>query len=93
MPSSFLALDVETANANISSICQSAVVRFEVGKAVNIWHSLVNPGEPFAALNVAIHGIDAGTVQDAPDFPGVMFSNIRPALQRMGHANQGSVGS
>jgi DNA polymerase-3 subunit epsilon len=71
-PSSFLALDVETANANISSICQIAVVRFEVGKAVDIWHSFVNPGEPFAALNVAIHGIDAGTVQDAPDFPGVM---------------------
>lgn len=69
---SFLALDVETANGNISSICQIAVVRFEVGRAVDIWHSFVNPGEPFAALNVAIHGIDASTVQDAPDFPGVM---------------------
>jgi DNA polymerase III subunit epsilon len=71
-PGSFLALDVETANANISSICQIAVVRFEGGKAVDIWHSFVNPDEPFAALNVAIHGIDAYTVQDAPDFPGVM---------------------
>jgi DNA polymerase-3 subunit epsilon len=71
-PDSFLALDVETANSNISSICQIAVVRFEVGKAVDIWHSFVNPGEPFAALNVAIHGINASTVQDAPDFSEVM---------------------
>src|ERR1017187_8838036 len=70
----FIAVDVETANADISSICQIAAVCFVAGEAVDVWHSFVNPGEPFAALNVTLHGIDAATVQDAPDFPAVMWT-------------------
>jgi DNA polymerase III epsilon subunit-like protein len=69
---SFIALDLETANSNISSICQIALVWFVVGEPVNVWHSLVNPGEPFAALNVSLHGIDATAVQDAPSFKDIM---------------------
>jgi DNA polymerase III epsilon subunit-like protein len=68
----FFALDVETANAGFSSICQIAVVRFEFGRAVDIWHSFLNPGEPFAALNVAIHGITEGAVYHAPEPKEVM---------------------
>jgi DNA polymerase-3 subunit epsilon len=70
--SSFIALDVETANSNISSICQIALVTFEIGEPVNVWQSLVNPGEPFAALNVSLHGIDAAATQDSPSFADVM---------------------
>ena len=68
----FIALDVETGNADISSICQIAAVRFVAGEAVDVWHSFVNPGEPFAELNVSLHGIDATSVEGAPDFPAVM---------------------
>jgi len=68
----FLAVDVETANTNPSSICQIAVVRFEGGIAVRSWHSIVNPGEPFAALNVALHGINENMVANAPDFPQII---------------------
>lgn len=68
----FLAVDVETANTNPSSICQIAVVRFERGAAVDIWDSFIDPGEPFAALNVALHGIDAIAVANAPDFPQII---------------------
>ena len=70
----FFALDVETANAGFSSICQIAVVRFESGRAVDIWHSFLNPGEPFAALNVAIHGITERAVCHAPEPEEVMRS-------------------
>jgi DNA polymerase III epsilon subunit-like protein len=68
----FFALDVETANADFSSICQIAVVRFEFGRAVDIWHSFLNPGGPFAALNVAIHGITERAVCHAPEPKEVM---------------------
>ena len=68
----FFALDVETANTSLSSICQIAVVRFEFRRAVDIWHSFLDPCEPFAALNVAIHGINERTVQHAPEAKEVM---------------------
>ena len=68
----FLAVDVETANTDPSSICQIAVLRFDGGAAVDIWHSLVDPGEPFAALNVALHGIDEIAVANAPTFPEII---------------------
>jgi DNA polymerase III epsilon subunit-like protein len=68
----FFALDVETANADFSSICQIAVARFEFGRVVGIWHSFLNPGEPFAALNVAIHGITERAVCHAPEPKEVM---------------------
>lgn len=68
----FIALDVETANSNYSSICQIALVWFVVGEPVKVWHSLVNPKEPFAALNVSLHGIDATAVQGSPSFTDVM---------------------
>ena len=68
---SFVALDVETANANVSSICQIAAVSFASGQMVDVWHSFVNPKEPFASFNVSLHGIDVATVHDAPDFPRI----------------------
>jgi DNA polymerase III subunit epsilon len=68
----FFAVDVETANTCLSSICQIAVVRFERGAVVDIWQSFIDPGEPFAALNVALHGIDEIAVANAPDFPEII---------------------
>lgn len=68
----FLAVDVETANADPSSICQIAVVRFDRGGAIDIWHSMIDPCEPFATLNVALHGIDEAAVANAPKFPQVV---------------------
>jgi DNA polymerase III subunit epsilon len=79
---SFIALDVETANAEISSICQIALVRFVAGEAIDVWHSFVDPGEPFSAWNVALHGIDAATVRNAPDFPAIM-GTVSPLLKDM----------
>jgi DNA polymerase-3 subunit epsilon len=68
---SFVAVDVETANANLSSICQIAAVSFVAGRVVHVWQSLVNPEEPFAPLNVSLHGIDRTATQNAPPFPMV----------------------
>ncbi len=64
----FVALDVETANPDMSSICQIGIVHFENGQIVDSWSSLVNPNDYFDGMNVSIHGIDKDAVAGAPDF-------------------------
>lgn len=39
----FVALDVETANADQASICQVGLVRFEGGDVADTWETLVDP--------------------------------------------------
>ena len=64
----FVALDVETANADSSSICQIGVVTFENSVVADTWVSLVNPEDEFDEFNVSIHGISEDDVIDAPTF-------------------------
>lgn len=64
----FVALDVETANPDMSSICQIGIVHFEDGKIVDSWSTLVDPDDYFDGMNVSIHGIDEDDVEGAPDF-------------------------
>jgi DNA polymerase-3 subunit epsilon len=64
----FVALDVETANADRASICQVGAVVFEGGRLAREWVSLVNPLDDFDSFNVDIHGIDENAVRDAPTF-------------------------
>ncbi len=68
MPERFVAIDFETANADLASICQVGLVTFEDGRVVESWGSLVNPEDYFDWINVDIHGIDEVTVKDAPTF-------------------------
>jgi DNA polymerase-3 subunit epsilon len=64
----FVALDVETANADLASICQIGVVCFSDGIVESSWTSLVNPEDDFDPVNVSIHGINQESVRDAPRF-------------------------
>jgi DNA polymerase-3 subunit epsilon len=67
----FIALDVETANPDMSSICQIGIVHFEDGKPVETWSSLVDPQDYFDDVNVSIHGIEKEDVRGAPIFKQV----------------------
>lgn len=67
----FTALDVETANADLASICQLGIVAFEAGEIRERWESLVNPEDEFDGMNVSIHGITEEKVKGAPTFPQV----------------------
>src|SRR4051794_24835304 len=69
MENRFVAIDVETANASLASICQIGTVAFENGQIVDQWETLVDPEDRFDYLNVGIHGIDEEMVQDAPTLP------------------------
>lgn len=66
--SAFTVIDVETANADLESICQIGVARFEEGELRSDWESLVDPEDYFDPINVAIHGIDESRVANAPTF-------------------------
>ncbi len=62
----FVAIDVETANADFSSICQIGIVRYADGALSEGWGTYVNPEDFFHLFNIGIHGIDESVVQDAP---------------------------
>ncbi len=63
---SFIALDVETANSDYSSICSIGLAYFSNGELVDTWESLINPEVYFDYINVFIHGISEESVADAP---------------------------
>ncbi len=68
----FVAIDVETANADLASICQVGIAKFENGRHVESWESIVNPRDHFDPMNVRVHGIDEDRVDGAPDFPAIL---------------------
>ncbi len=65
----FVAIDVETANADLASICQIGIARCENSVITDEWKSYVNPEDYFDDVNVSIHSIDKSAVQDSPTFP------------------------
>jgi DNA polymerase-3 subunit epsilon len=64
----FIAVDLETANPRMSSICQIGVVTFENGKEVAAEMRLVDPQDYFDPYCVAVHGITPERVRGAPRF-------------------------
>lgn len=68
----FIAIDVETANYNLSSICSIGCVKVRGGEIVDSFYSLVHP-EPdwFVSRFIAIHGITGEDTYDAPTFDKV----------------------
>lgn len=73
----FIALDVETANPNMASICQIGAARYSSGVLAEEWKTYVDPQDYFDGMNVTVHGIHESTVAGAPTFP-----EVSDALQR-----------
>lgn len=70
----FVSIDVETANASLSSICQIGAVIYENKRPVDQWCTLVNPGQEFRSFNTRIHGIRARDVAAAPGLAATIES-------------------
>ena len=64
----FVAVDVETANSNVSSICQVGIAVVRSAEIKDVWTQLVDPHDFFDPYNIAIHGIDHKTVSGCPRF-------------------------
>jgi DNA polymerase-3 subunit epsilon len=68
----FIAVDVETANADLASICQIGAVTFENGKYIDRWSTLVDPDDFFDGMNISVHGITEDDVKGSPTWPTVV---------------------
>jgi DNA polymerase-3 subunit epsilon len=75
----FVALDVETANADFGSICSIGLVHFRSGELFKKLTILVNPEDRFDEINISIHGIRPEQVSGAPTMDKV-FPVIAQAL-------------
>jgi DNA polymerase III epsilon subunit-like protein len=62
----FAVIDVETANADESTICQISIVTFINGEIVDEWKSFINPDARFSSKNTKIHGIRRKDIKNAP---------------------------
>lgn len=71
MTYSYVALDIETANDFRGSICSIGLVKFQDGKVIDTFYSLINPEEEFDYFNISIHGIKPEDVIDSPTFPQI----------------------
>ncbi len=67
----FTAIDVETANPDMASICQIGVVAYNDETLIDEWVTLINPEDWFDPVNASIHGITEQDVKDAPSLPDV----------------------
>ncbi len=69
---SFIAIDVETANRERTSICSIGAVKVKDGIIVDSRYSLICP-EPewYSRYNTAVHGISEEDTWDAPNFSAV----------------------
>ena len=68
----FVAIDVETANEDMASICQIGIVKYTDGKLADEWVSLIDPEDDFSGNNIDIHGITESDVLGEPTFPDVV---------------------
>ncbi len=62
----FIAIDVETANHDISSICQIGMAVYEDDQLVKEYSTYIDPEDYFDPCLTSIHGIDEKTVESAP---------------------------
>ncbi len=69
----FVTIDVETANYDMSSICQIGMCKYNDGKIIARYNQLINPQCDFDFYNTQIHGITAEMVADKPTFKELAF--------------------
>ncbi|MHA6723195.1 exonuclease domain-containing protein [Sphingomonas sp. RS2018] len=79
----FVVIDVETACARVSSICQVGIVGFRDGREVFAWETLLDPCDEFHAMNTHIHGIAAHHVVGQPTFAHVHYEIDRHLAGRV----------
>lgn len=75
----FIALDVETANANRASISQIGLACVRMDGGMETFSTFIDPEEDFAPFNTELTGIDADTVRGAPTFAQA-WTRLEPLL-------------
>lgn len=78
----FIAVDVETAAYDISSICQIGLAFVGFDNRIQTYSAHVDPRTAFASGNTRLHGISAQTVRGA-----ATFAEILPTLREVMEAH------
>ena len=77
----FVAIDLETATSERSSICQIGITEVIDGKICKTKSWLVQPeGNRYDSMNIWIHGITPSDTKNSPTFPDV-WKEVQPYLQ------------
>lgn len=77
----FVAIDLETATSERSSICQIGITEVVDGKLAQTKSWLVQPeGNVYDPINIWIHGITPSDTKNSPSFPEV-WKEVQPYLQ------------
>lgn len=77
----FVAIDLETATSDRSSICQIGITEVVDGKPLEPRSWLVQPeGNKYDSMNIWIHGITPEDTKNSPSFPEV-WKEVQPYLQ------------
>jgi DNA polymerase-3 subunit epsilon len=77
----FIAVDVETAGYESSSICQIGLALVHFDASIETYSTYVDPCSRFADGNTRLHGIDANTVKGAPTFAEIL-PELRGVLEQ-----------
>lgn len=72
----FGAIDVETANANMASICAIGAAAFVGGELADEWYAPLDPQDCRDRMNVSIHGMTDSRATDAGAFSRVSCSSV-----------------
>ena len=70
----FIAIDFETANPDLASICQIGTVTFNDYVIEKKWQTLINPEDYFDPINIGIHGISEDKIKNVAKFPDIYNS-------------------
>ena len=76
----FVAIDVETANPDMGSICQIGMAKFVEGQLADEWVTLLDPEDYFDDVNISIHGIEPRMVMGRPKLPQIA-ERVRSTLE------------
>lgn len=79
MAERYIAFDVETPNANNSSISSIGLAVVEGGMVVDSFSTLVDPEVHFDCFNMQLTGITPEMVEGAPNFPQ-LWEQIAPLM-------------
>jgi len=77
----FVSIDFETAKYSRESACSVGLVKYQDGKAIDTYYSLIRPPQLYIRPDFTeIHGLTVDDVRDAPTFADIWESAIKPFI-------------
>jgi DNA polymerase-3 subunit epsilon len=77
----FVSIDFETAKYSRESACSVGLVKYQDGKAMDTYYSLIRPPKLYIRPDFTeIHGLTVDDVKDAPTFANLWESAIKPFI-------------